>query len=106
MQALTAPEGPFFQQKVKFVAVNYFKCECSICVKQIKIGHTFDIIIKKDMSLYENQKVIYSYQNIVEMMISPNPELESCDILLTDTLFIGEDGQLLFWAKTDKGKVS
>ena len=40
------------------------------------------------------------------MMISPNPELESCDILLTDTLFIGEDGQLLFWAKTDKGKVS
>lgn len=58
------------------------------------------------MSLYENQKVIYSYQNIVEMMISPNPELESCDILLTDTLFIGEDGQLLFWAKTDKGKVS
>ncbi len=36
-------------------------------------------------------------------MISPDPDIESCEVLVTDTCFFKEDGSILFWAKTDKG---
>lgn len=44
------------------------------------------------MSDYENHLDNYNYQNIIEMMISLNPEYDSCECLITDTLFISDDG--------------
>lgn len=40
-------------------------------------------------------------------MISPDPEVDSCESLITDSCFFKEDGSILFWVKTDKdGKLS
>jgi hypothetical protein len=43
-----------------------------------------------------------AFPKIIELMISPSPEMEGCDCLFPDTVFFSEDGKPSFIAKSDK----
>ena len=59
------------------------------------------------MQLLINAKEVLGFLRLVELMISPDPEIESCESLVTDSCFFKEDGSILFWVKTDKdGRLS
>lgn len=61
----------------------------------------------KTWALYSDPKDSASYFKLVEQLISPTSEIESCVCLITDTVFIGEDGKPQLFAKTDRdGRVT
>lgn len=45
------------------------------------------------------------FQWLIDKLLAPAPEIEACECLVADTVFLGEDGQMLCWARTEKGKV-
>ena len=59
------------------------------------------------MSLFENPIHLASFQKIVEFMIAPTPDMDSCEVLFIDTVFFGDEGKPVNIIKTDKeGKLS
>ena len=62
---------------------------------------------QKDWALYSSPKDAYTYHKFVEQLISPAGEVESCTCLITDTVFISDDGKPQLFVKTDRdGKVA
>ena len=48
-----------------------------------------------------------SYQTLLELLLTPSGDFESCKVLLTDTIFFGDDGKATVYLKTDRdGRVT
>ena len=86
----------------KFQANPQFKCDCPICVLQINKGHLYKEHKSRDMSLFENPIHLASFQKIIEFMIAPTPDMDSCEVPLIDTVFFGDEGKPINIIKTDK----
>jgi len=104
----TAPSLITGQKVVKFQASIDFTCVCKICEMQMaKVNLENATAASKQWGLYSNPKESTSYYKLIEQLISPSHEIESCACLITDTIFINDEGKPNLYAKTDRdGKVS
>ena len=90
----TAPSSLTGQQVVKFQASIDFTCRCKICELQMsKTNGGAATPREKKWPLYSNPKEASSFCKLVEQLISPTSEIESCTCLITDSVFISEDGK-------------
>ena len=61
----------------------------------------------KQWDLYMKPELSASYYRLIDLLISPSSEIESCNILITDSVFLGDDGKPILFAKTDRdGRVT
>lgn len=104
----TAPSLLTGQQVVKFQASIDFTCRCKICELQMaKANGSSTTPREKKWALYSNPREASSFCRLVEQLISPTSEIESCTCLITDSVFISEDGKPQLFVKTDRdGKLA
>ena len=92
--SLAAPSSLTGQQVVKFQAGVDFTCKCKICELQMTSPDGRCVTPRqKNWALYTSPKDSSAYCKLIEQLISPTNEIESCTCLITDTVFISEDGK-------------
>lgn len=45
------------------------------------------------------------FQWLIEKLLAPTPDIDACECLVADTMFFDADGTMVFWARTEKGKL-